>query len=184
MPGRRFSGTPGQVTSASSATRSSARPFCAKEGSFGRNTSHSKSRASHRAPSPPISAQLSAIPSCRCCASAAGTGRGPPSASASRALSSICGCRSMGSRSRPTRKYPAGIAIIVTGQPHTCCERLTSRCASRLSSCGESFTGQLWCALSVCLCTSTSRPFASRSKTCRSLTYESAPLLRTVVTLR
>ena len=69
-----------------------------------RSTSHSKPRASHRAPSPPTSAQSSARPSRRCCASAAGTGRAPPSASASHALSSISGCRSMGSRSRPTRK--------------------------------------------------------------------------------
>ena len=63
-------------------------------------------RASHRAPSPPISARSSARPSLRCCASAAGTGRAPPSASASRALSSIFDCRSMGSRSRPTRSSP------------------------------------------------------------------------------
>ena len=34
-PGRRCSATPGRATSASSATRSNARPFCAKEGSFG-----------------------------------------------------------------------------------------------------------------------------------------------------
>ena len=71
--------------------------LCAKEDSFGRNTSHSKPRASHRAPSPPTSAQSSARPSRRCCAGAAGTGRAPPSASASRARSSISGCRSMGS---------------------------------------------------------------------------------------
>ena len=69
---------------------------------------------SHRAPCRPISARSSATRSLRSCANAAGTGRAPPSASASRALSSICGCRSMGSRSRPTRKRPAGIGIIVT----------------------------------------------------------------------
>ena len=65
-----------------------------------------EARASRRVPSPPISARSSARPSRRCCASAAGTGRGPPSASASRALSSIFDCRSMGSRSRLRRSSP------------------------------------------------------------------------------
>ena len=84
------------ATSASSATRSSAPPFFAKEGSFARNTSHWKRQASRRARFRPISARSSATPSRRSWASAAGTGRGPPSASASRARSSISDCRSMG----------------------------------------------------------------------------------------
>jgi hypothetical protein len=38
--------------------------------------------------------------------------------------------------------------------------------------------------LSVCERTGTSRPLTSSSNSCRSLTYDSAPVLRTVVTLR
>ena len=65
-----------------------------------------KPRASRRVRSPPTSARSSARPSRRSCASAAGTGRGPPSVSASRARSSISGCRNTGSRSRPRRSSP------------------------------------------------------------------------------
>ena len=68
-----------------------------------RSTLRSTPRASRRVRSPPTSARSSARPSRRCWASAAGTGRGPPSVSASRARSSISGCRSTGSRSRQRR---------------------------------------------------------------------------------